>query len=119
MNKEYRNCPHCSEWILRDAVICRFCGNGVEAIANYNDIEKIRAHEKRPWLAGLLNAFPLLFGLGYAYLGKWLRFFVVVLIQLFSLAPFTALGLREYNKYFLAMVWVGSVVDAYNLAKGD
>lgn len=72
---------------------------------------------KKAWIAGLLNAFPLLFGLGYIYLGEWLRFFVVVLIQLFSLGPFTALGLREYNKYLLLVVFGISIFDAIRLAR--
>ena len=52
---------------------------------------------KSPRLAVLLNAFPLIFGIGYIYIGNWTRFLVVFLIQIFSSAPMEMLGLAKYN----------------------
>ncbi len=72
---------------------------------------------KAVWLAVLLNCFPLVMGLGYIYIGKWLRFAVVFGIQLFSLIPMTAWGLREYNPYLLAILWIVSLFDVYSQAK--
>ncbi len=61
-------------------------------------------------LAMILNATPLLiFGLGYLYIGKWVRFIIVELLQLASLIAFFAWGLRTQN--FLAIVWCVSVID--------
>ena len=61
-------------------------------------------------LAVILNATPLvIFGLGYLYIGKWVRCIVVEFLQLFSLIAFFAWGLRTQN--FLALVWCASVID--------
>lgn len=68
-------------------------------------------------LATWLNVFPLVFGLGYLYLGKWTRFLVVLAVQLFSLAPMTWLGLRDANRYLLLIVWIVSIFDANSQAK--
>ena len=72
---------------------------------------------KKPWLAAALNLFPLIMGLGYIYLGLWTRFIVVFAVQLFSLAPMTFLGLREYNTYLLAALWLFTLLDGYSQAK--
>ncbi len=61
-------------------------------------------------LAMILNAMPLLiFGLGYLYIGKRVRFVVVELLQLSSLIAFFAWGLQ--TQYFVGLVWCASVVD--------
>jgi len=75
------------------------------------------SQKKSPTNAFLLNLFPLIMGLGYLYLGKWKRFIAVFGIQLFSLAPMTWLGLRQYNVYLLGFVWIMTLVDIWSQAK--
>lgn len=68
---------------------------------------------KKPWLAGLLSLFPFILGLGYLYIGLWKRFAIVFFLQLFTLAPMTWLGLREYNKYLIGLIWLFTLFDVY------
>ncbi len=72
---------------------------------------------KKPWLAVTLNLFPLVFGLGYIYIGRLPRFAAVFGIQILSLMAVTMIGLRDYNQYFLAAVWLFSIFDVYSIAK--
>jgi len=72
---------------------------------------------KRPWLAVALNLFVLVMGLGYLYIGKWGRFAIVFGLQLTTLFFFTAIGLRELNKWFLILIWIVSLIDVYNQAE--
>ena len=61
-------------------------------------------------LAMILNATPLvIFGLGYLYIGKWVRFIVVEFLQLLSLIALFTWGFRTQD--FLALLWCGSVID--------
>ncbi len=61
-------------------------------------------------LAVILNATPLLiFGIGYLYIGKWVRFIIVEVLQLLSLIAFFAWRLQTQN--FLALVWLASMID--------
>ncbi len=73
---------------------------------------------RNAWLAAVLNVIPI-FGMGYLYAGHWGRFLVVISLQLFSLMPLAALGLRRYNTIFLVLVMILSVVDAYRIVKAD
>lgn len=64
---------------------------------------------KSPILAAALNILPVL-GIGYLYLGKYLRFAVVFLFQFF-------LGKLIFGEYFLTaagVIWFFSVLDAYD-----
>jgi hypothetical protein len=70
---------------------------------------------KSPVISALLNAFPLI--LGYIYIRMWGRFVLILIIQLFSLFPMTLLGLRDYNKYFLGLVWIISIIDVVSQTK--
>ncbi len=66
--------------------------------------------EKSVALAMILNALPLvIFGVGYLYIGKWVRFMIVEFLQIFCLIAFFTWGLKTQN--FLAVVWCGSVID--------
>ncbi len=61
-------------------------------------------------LAMILNATPLVvFGLGYLYIGKWVRFIIVEVLQLLGLITFFGWHLQTQN--FVAIVWCVSVVD--------
>jgi hypothetical protein len=59
---------------------------------------------KQPAIAVLLNLWPLPLGLGYLYICKFGRFFAVVAVQLFSVAPMSALGLRAYNNFVILLL---------------
>ncbi len=63
---------------------------------------------KKPWIAGLLNAFPLVLGLGYLYIRRWNRFFFVFGLQI-------ALGIlsRSHPAFgtALALLWIMSIMD--------
>jgi len=72
---------------------------------------------KRPWLAALLNACPTPLGIGYIYLGDWPRFFSVVGLQIFGPMLLAFLGFRTYSPYLLFILWLGSIIDAYNKAQ--
>jgi len=88
----------------------------VLGIANFKKIGN-KTKQKKPWLAALLNCFPLIMGLGYIYLGNWGRFGVIICVQLFSLAPMTWLGLRDLNPLLLLGVWIFSIFDGYSQGK--
>ena len=61
-------------------------------------------------LAMILNATPLvIFGLGYLYIGRWVRFLIVESLQLLSIIAFFEWGLRTQD--FLALVWLVSVIE--------
>ncbi len=73
---------------------------------------------RNAWLAAALNVIPIL-GMGYLYAGHWGRFLIVISLQLFSMIPMAALGLRQYNTSFLMLVMIVSVVDVYQIVKAD
>ena len=77
----------------------------------------VKRNPKKVWLAVVLNLFPLVMGLGYLYLGEWPWFLAVFAIQLFSLMPMEVLGLGEYNKYLLAILWLFSLIHVAGHAK--
>jgi len=76
-----------------------------------SDVVQKSSKTKSIALAMILNATPLvIFGLGYVYIGKWIRFMVVEFLQLFILISYRAWGM-EFNGYFLGLLWVASIID--------
>ena len=105
------------EMVLEIAKLTGEAANNVcmLGIENFKPVGS-KTNLKKPWLAALINCFPLIMGLGYIYLGNWKRFGVVILIQLFSLAPMTWLGLRDLNPVLLAIMWIFTIFDGYSQA---
>ena len=68
---------------------------------------------KKPWLAVLLNAVPVVMGLGYLYLGRWAFFWTVFGLQV-------VLGFFTRNEprltAALILIWLASMAHVYRVA---
>lgn len=73
---------------------------------------------KRPWLAALLNAWPMPLGVGYLYLRQWARFVMsLLLLQIIAATIVRLLFGSDVGNLFAAAVTIAVIVDAYLLAK--
>ena len=70
---------------------------------------------KKPWVAVVLNAIPLVLGLGYLYLGLWQRFLIVFGLQV--LIGFVAARGNPSVAMGLTVLWLFSMIDAHKQAK--
>ena len=70
---------------------------------------------KKPWIAVLLNAFPVILGLGYLYLGLWRRFLMVFALQ--TLIGFVAAKGNPPIATGLTILWLFSMYDAHRQAR--
>jgi hypothetical protein len=71
--------------------------------------------EKSPGLATLLNAFPLIMGLGYLYLNQWRRFLFAFGLQI-VLGFLMARGAPELGAG-LTILWIITMLDARKQAR--
>jgi len=71
----------------------------------------------KPWLAALLNAWPVPLGVGYLYLHNYWRFVSAFGLQILLPLVLALVGLRNISSYALAALWIYTVVDAYNQAR--
>lgn len=73
---------------------------------------------KKPWVAALLNAWPLPLGIGYLYLRQWARFVVsFVFLQVIASTVVLMVVGRDVLNLFSAAVWIGVVIDGYLVAR--
>jgi len=70
---------------------------------------------KSPSVATLLNAFPLIMGLGYLYLGLWWRFIFTFGLQI--IVGFIAARGNPHITLGLTVLWVFTMFDAHRQAK--
>lgn len=70
----------------------------------------------KPWLAVTLNLFPLIFGLGYIYVGRSSRFLGVFLFQLFG-GFVLSFMLGSLSAFLLGALWLVTLIDVYDIAK--
>jgi hypothetical protein len=107
-----RKCPYCREKIPAEAGACKHCGH--ELTPDYEMAESLKTiHKKKRWLAILLNFFPFIFGLGYAYSKSFGRFLLVFLLEIFFLGMTTWLGAHNFFLALLGVVWVLSILDVW------
>jgi TM2 domain-containing membrane protein YozV len=86
--------------------------------ANRHKLEmQAYATPKKVWLAVLLNLVPLIFGLGFLYLDRLGRFFLVFSMQMLILFSLTAFGNPQFHLFLLGLLWLFSILDAYWQAK--
>ncbi len=73
---------------------------------------------KRPWLAALLNAWPLPLGVGYLYLRRWGRFAVSFAgLQIVGMTAVLMLFGSDILNLFTGAIWIGVIVDGYLVAR--
>jgi hypothetical protein len=73
------------------------------------------AVRKSPGLATLLNAFPLVLGLGYLYLALWYRFLFAFGLQI-ALGVLMSRGASQLG-FALTFLWVFTMIDAHRQAR--
>ncbi|NIN66695.1 MAG: hypothetical protein GTO63_18810 [Anaerolineae bacterium] len=74
---------------------------------------------KKPWLAALLNAWPLPLGVGYLYLKRWGRFVLSFLVLQIGAITVVLMLFRSdlLLDLFTAGIWIAVIVDGYLVAR--
>lgn len=73
---------------------------------------------KRPWLAALLNAWPLPLRIGYLYLKRWGSFVISFLgLQIVAMTLVLMLFGSDILNLFTAAIWIGVIADGYLVAR--
>jgi hypothetical protein len=71
-----------------------------------------------PLIIAIVNAIPLVLGIGHIFLHDVKRFlFIFLILQISIPIVFDITGLRAITPYYLWILWIATIVDGFRQAK--